>query len=408
MKVRAELSASELVDLDDWIAGQLDRLGLETQPEIAAQLLELSSDPQAGLSSFARVIEKDPALSGRVLRVSNSALFAQRARVTRVDRACVLLGMERVKAISLGFYLARSASDAQSDLSRRCWSQSVFRAFLAAAIAERLVPPRRAEAFIIGLMLDCGVPLLAKMNPRYSDLLDLALPPSRLHQQETTSLPCTHVDVAVTLLNRWRFPEILAKPISWHHAPPAVRENDDELHMLHRIAYYTGAVELAADGVPGQAAPMPSLARRYLQVEPEELAEVFRAAAQEHSATFVLFADIAESMDVDELAASVHNELTDAVDDAILESLAREQLGRPLVLECGGTRIEIVDEGGGEGVAYLLDDSDKRIIAHRFRVDRESPASLLTALGLEDADSGDGAEGSVQSEIDTFLKRLAA
>jgi hypothetical protein len=168
------------------------------------------------------------------------------------------------------------------------------------------------------------------------------------------------------------------------------------------VAYYVGAIDLAADGRPGQAAPMPSLARRYLQIEPDELSEVFKRAIAEYDAAFLLFSDIAEAMpDISTLASRVHNELTEAVDEAILESMVSSEIGRPLVLTLGETSVELVDDGGGEGVAYLLDDSGTRVIAHRFRAERESAVSLLTALGLDDPKAP-------REKIDEFLNRLAA
>src|SRR5689334_2751536 len=105
MKPRSELSGAEVDDLLGALEGRLHTVGIESQPEVAARIVELVSDPDAGLRQYADVVRADAALSGRLLRLANSAFFAQREPVTSLDRACVLLGLDRLKAVSLGFQL---------------------------------------------------------------------------------------------------------------------------------------------------------------------------------------------------------------------------------------------------------------------------------------------------------------
>src|SRR5205823_4861273 len=79
------------------------------------------------------IIRADAALAGRVLRLANCAFFAQRQPITNLDRSCVLLGVDRLKSVALGFYLSRAAAgDPRQSLSRRIWGQSVYRACLSA------------------------------------------------------------------------------------------------------------------------------------------------------------------------------------------------------------------------------------------------------------------------------------
>ena len=75
-------------------------------PQVAARLLELAADPNAQIRDYVDAIKTDWALTGRVLRLANSAFYAQRQPVTRLDRALIVLGVERAKAICLGFYLS--------------------------------------------------------------------------------------------------------------------------------------------------------------------------------------------------------------------------------------------------------------------------------------------------------------
>src|SRR5262245_65395254 len=103
MKPRGELSAREVEELYARLQKRLGDTSVPTLPQVAVRILELIANPNSTIQKFTEVIKTDQALTGRLLRLSNSAQFAQRQPVTRLERAMVLLGMDRLKAMSLGF-----------------------------------------------------------------------------------------------------------------------------------------------------------------------------------------------------------------------------------------------------------------------------------------------------------------
>jgi HD-like signal output (HDOD) protein len=54
---------------------------MPTNPEVATPIIQLVDSPDSGLSGFAEVVRTDPALAARLLRIANSAMFAQRAKL---------------------------------------------------------------------------------------------------------------------------------------------------------------------------------------------------------------------------------------------------------------------------------------------------------------------------------------
>jgi len=116
------------------------------------------------MGDFAEVLKTDQALAARLLRMANSAQFGQRQEVTTIDRAAVLIGLDRLKATALGFHLSMTVS-ASGAAHRRTyvWTQSLYRACLAFRLAERLDRTVAGEAFIAGLLLDVGVPILPEL-----------------------------------------------------------------------------------------------------------------------------------------------------------------------------------------------------------------------------------------------------
>lgn len=387
------------------LAERLDRIGIVTQPEVACRLLDLANDPDAQVIQYCRVIKHDAALSGKLLRLANSAFFAQRQAVTTLDRAGVLLGLERLRAFSLGFYLARGATtDPTNVVSRRVWGESAFRAFLAAELARKAFPALAGEAFVVGLMLDSGIPLMLKLvGAPMQVILDETPKPGRLHARESASLPFTHTDVIATLAGRWKLPDLLAKPLEWHHTP-VDGQATNPLNRLQRLAYYVGSLDLnERTQLPDEPAPLSSLAGRVLGVDAESLSQAVKRASAEYQAATGLFTGIAESLDdPDAVAARAHAQLVGFLEHAVTSpgfAVAAPQAQR---FRLGGHQVEIAAAEPGWLNAILLDGGGERIAAYRMAPNPSSLALVRQAFGLE------AAPGDEDDKAMAFLARLAA
>lgn len=415
MKIRALLTAAEIAPLQEWLGERLDRIGVESQPELVAKILELTSNPNAQLLDYAKIIKTDPGLSGRLLKLSNSALFAQRRPVTSIDRACLLLGVERLKSISLGFHMSRAAAagckTAGKSIGREVWGQSVMRACIAAELARFSAPQHAAEAFVIGLMMDSGVPLMARLlGDEYTDLYQQVGTPGRLYRREFETLAFTHVDVVSALTRKWRLPELLARPIELHHTKPPEIKRDEPLFRLHRLAYVVGLIELGPVGrannpeqILTPQSPGLASAARIMGLQGNEIDAVVRRSVTEYGAAIDLFESIAGRIgDVDSLLELVGLGLVNALDAAVEESVRTESSRLPERFLVGGRAIEVARENEREAVAFLFDSRGQRLMVHRFPLQQTSADVLLSALGVA-PEPGDDAR-----LVEEFLKRLAA
>lgn len=407
MKARKLLTAIELQERREYLARQLDSIGFESQPQIAVKILELNARPDAQLKDYAAVVKTDPSLSGRLLKLANSAMFAQRKPVTSIDRACLLLGLERLKSISLGFQLGRAAAAAgQSDLSRKVWGQNVFRACVAAECAKLIAPSLTSEAFIVGLMMDAGIPLMGKLiGPTYYDLYNACASPAALHAAEFDSLPFTHVDVIHAMALRWRLPDLLTQPISWHHTKPADARRPEPPHRLHRISFGVGIVN-----VPDAASPDPKPSKenglatlqQLLGITRDDAQHILACAVAEYGASSEMFSDIAQSLgNADALAERVHLELIEAFDALTVASLAQMDRDEPQSFAFGSQRIEISLDDSRAAVACLIDSGGNRIVTYRFNPNAITIPELFDSLGIEDAPHN-------TKPLEDYLRRLAA
>ena len=129
-------------------------------------MIQMCGDPEVSLKELVGVVKSDPALAAKVLGLVNSAYFGQRKPVTDLQRAGVLLGLGRLKALALGFHLARSASgEGCSEAARRGWAFGLYRAWAGFHAAEVVCPGVSGEAFVVGLLCDAGEALMGELLP---------------------------------------------------------------------------------------------------------------------------------------------------------------------------------------------------------------------------------------------------
>jgi HD-like signal output (HDOD) protein len=410
MKPRNLLTPPEVAELQEFLDKKLDRLGVASRPEVALRLLDLSASAASQMKDFAEVIRVDHAMSGRVLRLANSAYFAQRTPVTSLERACLVLGLDRIKAISLGLQLTRAAiPQGAKDVSREVWGQSVFRACLAAEAARVTAPGLVPEAFIIGLMLDAGIPLMCKLvGDVYAALYADSAAPGALYRRENETLGFTHVDVVCAMARRWRLPEVLSKPIELHHHRPTDLRRPEPLHRIHRIAFAAGLLQLqGADILKPNGAELQNdgtavTVQHLLGISEAEVQTIVRSALAEYSATISAFSDLAAPLaDLDALIERVHVGLVRAIDDNLELSIKAQEGAIPERLTVAGQSIEMVRDDDG-AVAYLYDSHGHRLLSQRFTEQDLSAQSLSDALGLDISDPAE------RERLAAFLKKRAA
>lgn len=384
---RREFNAGQVEELHDRLERRLNNVGLETQPEVAGRILSLVQQPDAQIKDYAEAIRSDWTIAGRILRMANSAFYAQRTPVTKLERALIVLGTERTKAIALGFYLSRMASTTPArQVSRRVWSQSVYRATLCHQLARAACPHLASEAFVVGLMLDCGQPLIAQLEgSRYLELIEEANSPGKLFALEYDRLEFTHVDVFAVLARKWKLPRLLARPVVWHHTLPPVGRSSDPTVLLHRLAYYVGAIQLADDAMPKHDAPLSTIADRLFEIPSDDLGAICRVAAREYKSTMTAFEHIADEIpDIEALADSVRMQLMELLDEQFGRSLRLETRGGVEKFNLGEQIVEVEPGRSGEVAAYITTGAGQRLLSCTVNPNKESPEVIARLLGLEE------------------------
>lgn len=185
---------------------------LPTPTGVGMQILELTQTDEFSAEDIAKAIAGDPALTGRVLRMANSAVNASIKAVVTVQEALVRLGVRTVRNVALSFSLISSHRDGQCagfDY-QRFWAEALLSGVAASALSKalRLAPP--PEAYIVGLLHGIGRLAFASVHPdRYAGVLTKSggRQEAQLRSLEAEAFGIDHCELAEAMLRDWRLAE---------------------------------------------------------------------------------------------------------------------------------------------------------------------------------------------------------
>jgi HD-like signal output (HDOD) protein len=230
-------------------------MALPSCPRLYTELTELILDPDATAAHAAALVERDVAMSAKVLQLVNSAFFGLGRRIARISEAVHYLGLETLRALVLHAGAFEAFAPAQpidgfdiGALQRR--------SYLAARIARRLAPDAqtREHAFTAGLLHGVGLLVLAQQDPyefaaAIADARGTATP---LHEVEYARHGSSHAELGAYVLGIWGVPEPIVDGVAHQHridrlAGPAL----DAALVVHVAAVLAG--ELCPDAVATSA-----------------------------------------------------------------------------------------------------------------------------------------------------------
>lgn len=215
-----ELDAHK-IDPND-IVRQLQNL--PTLSTVVVDLLNCIDQDDIDIGTLARKVSHDQALTAKTLRFANSSFFGSQSKVTTIQQAISLLGVQSVRHLITATALAGHFPDGDCPGfdSRAFWRHSIATAVCCKVLAMHL-HLNQDYAFTAGLLHDIGRLVLVSRFPRqYAAVIayraDLDC---NLLLAERTVLGTDHVTVGLALAAHWNFSEIIQKAIAGHHAPEA-------------------------------------------------------------------------------------------------------------------------------------------------------------------------------------------
>ncbi len=195
---------------------------------LSLELIEQLKRPDVSLPELCRLIQRDPALVGRLLQMANAAVYARpRPAAAITPDVLMMLGLPAVRNVELAFSLIdthRKGASQRFDYDA-FWLRSFAEASAAQAIgaAVRMVPA--LEMFTLGLLAELGQLALASWSPESYDAMAETLGPNAEAYQwleaERATFGFDHTELAASLAADWGLPKLFQEALRWHALPKA-------------------------------------------------------------------------------------------------------------------------------------------------------------------------------------------
>lgn len=211
---------------------------------VLIRLVNLASDERSSHAELASIIEQDPGLTARVIRMANSVAFSVRERnvVSTVSQAILRIGFDRLRILALSLSLRDSFPMGRVGRIdyEFFWKSSLFRAHAAQGLFEPLSAKgdiSGEEVFTAGLVLEIGLLVLFHLCPQ---ALQSSFPGEKASLEEIVSweednLGINHRRIGEILLKRWQFPEPMIE-LQRRFGPEAVQDRDASMGVVVELA----------------------------------------------------------------------------------------------------------------------------------------------------------------------------
>ena len=206
-------------------------------PAVATKLLRLLSTDDVSVREIVDLIRADPALASELMRIVNSPLYGFPARISSIQNAVTLLGLQTVRGFALTVSMKGFLHTAlRLDLLRRMWRHCLVCGMLCEELSAAASSSQSGDdrAYTAGLLHNVGRLGLFVAHPKtYADLLTQPFEGDIL-ERECEVFGLDHCEAGAWLAHSWGLPPDLELVIAGHHEPPS--QTSFELADLVRVA----------------------------------------------------------------------------------------------------------------------------------------------------------------------------
>ncbi|KAA3626657.1 MAG: GGDEF domain-containing protein [Proteobacteria bacterium] len=214
-------------------------INLPTPPAVALRIIDIAQDPSATIGAISDAVHLDPAISGKLLRIANSPLYAQRRKCDNLHQAITLLGMNAALTLALSFSLTqtmRSGTVNGLDLDH-LWRRVVLAAHTARMLGAALKRRDGEDLFLSALMQEVGILALDRAFPDlYPSMEAESKDYQSLHIEETEKTGTNHAQVGGWLMGQWNLPEHLCDAVACSHDPSIEHEDEHQAQFMRIVA----------------------------------------------------------------------------------------------------------------------------------------------------------------------------
>ena len=247
---------------------------LASPPTVYNKLASMLNDDNSSAEHMSAVINTDPALAARLLKIVNSAFYGFPSQITTISRAITIIGTTELTNLVLATSVINSFKDIPDSLINvnEFWHQSLSCAIASTYIAKQCGQRATERFFILGLLHNIGSLVLYQTLPELSKqaLMATRFDNEPMHQAEKRIIGFDHTEVGRALSQAWRLPLSIEEVIRFHHSPSEAEDFPTETAIIHLADIIVGISRQGEDST----VPIESEAWDLLKLNTDVLPEI--------------------------------------------------------------------------------------------------------------------------------------
>jgi len=232
-----------------------------TLPTSVLRVLQMTEDPFCSSSDLAKVIQADPAMASKVLKLSNSSYYGFRQKISHIPQAVTLLGFATLKntLLTASVFDMFGTSATGFDLPA-LWQHSITAATASKLVAKRVRYPHAEQAFTAALLHDMGKIIMARYIPQgMAEIVQLVNNEGMtMYEAEKKVIGLAHPALGAWVLARWGIPAVVVEAIEHHHVLKPDLPSYDLASIVSLSNYLAHFVNIGCGGdmLPREADPV--------------------------------------------------------------------------------------------------------------------------------------------------------
>lgn len=211
-------------------------------PDTCLKIKELIDDGVSDFAEMAELIQFDPVLSSRILKLANSALYNFPKQIDSVEKALQLLGDEQVYNLVVAYSAAETFAKVRVDVIdlERFWEQSIYCALIAKFLYQTLNIKGNDPIYLSGLLHNLGELVMVEVAPELTQKVALQVTGKMPWQRQREVFGFTYLECTTELMKCWQLPSSLYKPFN-----DIDRDSIDVVNTLRMVMHVAYSLSFA-------------------------------------------------------------------------------------------------------------------------------------------------------------------
>lgn len=212
-------------------------------PDNILRIIELLNDSESKLSDIATYVSRDVALTGELLKLTNSAAFSLANPCTSIYTAVKLVGIRGLENMLLSVGAMKSLGTSTKE-QKDLWNHSSQVAFYSYNIARNFFPSENKiieDSYVCGLLHDIGRVIFESAHPTLLNTFKKCCKDKALSTElfEKLASGVNHAQIGAEIAKKWNFPQSIIASIRYHHTP---KEAPKKYTKLVSIVYLSNLI----------------------------------------------------------------------------------------------------------------------------------------------------------------------